>query len=193
MRRTCKPMRLASLVALSCMIFGVAIGQNSADVTLDFFKYINAYRADKLDPLLAEDFEMKRTYAVAKHDKNTFLYSFIPGSKACHGKFKVLKILGNNEPRQFLVEDQSDYMKYFGIDSPTWIFTIVTKDNLIQHVTVDTNETYRPYRTALQHAHAPFIDWLKANYPWEYQTDRYFEAGRLSRRLREYVRQRNKR
>jgi hypothetical protein len=180
------------MIVLFCIMYGVADGQHSATVIDDFFRFTNAYRAEKLAPLVAEDFEMMRTYAPAKHDKNTFLYSFIPGSKACHGKHKVLKILGNNAPRQFLVEDQSDYLKYFGIDSPTWIFTIVTKDNLIQHVTVDTNETYRPYRTALLRAHAPFIDWLKANYLWEYQTDRYFKAGRLSRRLREYVRQRDK-
>ena len=180
------------MIVLFCLMFGFAEGQQSVTVIHDFFRFTNAYRAEKLAPLVAEDFEMKRTYAAAKHDKNTFLYSFIPGSKACHRKYKVLKTLANNAPRQFLVEEQSDFLKYFGIDSPTWIFTIVTADNLIQHVNVDTNETYRPYRTALQRAHAPFLDWLQANYPWEYQTDRYFEAGRLSRRLREYVRQRNK-
>jgi hypothetical protein len=185
-------LRLATMVAFCCILAGVACGQNAAAITFDFFKFTNAYQADKLAPLLAEDFLLRRTYMTLSHDKNTFLNRYIPYSKACNGKYKVLKIIHNNEPRQFLVEDHSDYFKYLDIDCPTWIMTIATEDNRIKQVTVDTTASHRSYVTDMGAATVQFEAWLKATYPAETQEDRTQQAGILTKRLKEYARQRPK-
>jgi hypothetical protein len=98
-----------------------------------------------------------------------------------------LKVISENEPKQFLVEDQSDYLKYLNVDYPTWKITIFTKNNKINMVTIDTTETYEKYSANIKIADEIFMNWLKSNYPNVSQEMLYNEEGLLAKRLKEYA------
>ena len=102
-----------------------------------------------------------------------------------------MKVISEIEPKQFLVEDQSDYLKYLNVDYPTWKITIYTKHNKINLVTIDTTETYEKYLANIKIADELFMTWLKSNYPEITQEMLYNQEGLLAKRLKEYAEKKN--
>jgi|LakMenEpi03Aug12_release.lakeMendotaPanAssembly.Ray.scaffolds.fasta_scaffold372531_2 hypothetical protein len=164
-----------------------ACGQSRPNASDKFFEFLNSYQEDSLRNILTDDFQLNRTYTTYSNDKSSFLDEYVPNSKAYNGKYKILKVISEIEPKQFLVEDQSDYFKYLNVDYPTWKITIYTKDNKINLVSIDTTDTYKKYLANIKIADELFMTWLKSNYPDITQEMLYNQEGLLANRLKEYA------
>ena len=161
--------------------------QSQSNTSDKFFEFLNSYQEDSLRNILTDDFQLNRTYTTYSNDKSSFLDEYLPNSKAYNGKYKILKVISEIEPKQFLVEDQSDYLKYLNVDYPTWKITIYTKHNKINLVTIDTTETYEKYLANIKIADELFMSWLKSNYPEITQEMLSNQEGLLAKRLKEYA------
>lgn len=139
-----------------------------------------------MQKLLSDDFEFKRSYTTLTMDKKYLLEKYLPDSKAFQGKFIVLKGLHQQAPKQFLVEDQSVYLKYLKVDYPTWKITITAKNNLIQQVYIDTTDMYQDYVKNLKIVAKVFMNWIQKHYPEETEERLFNEDGLLVKRLKEY-------
>jgi hypothetical protein len=178
---------LSSLTFLFLLFSMSTCGQNTPSASDKFFDFLNNYQIDSLRNLLTDDFQLKRTYTSYSNDKTSFLDNYLPNSKTYNGKYKILKVITDIEPQQFLVEDLSDYLKYLKVDCPTWKITLTTEDNKIRQVTIDTTETYKKYSADIKIADEIFMTWLKANYPEDTQEMLYNQEGLLGKRLKEYA------
>jgi hypothetical protein len=181
---TCKLIYTTFLLLLVTL---TAWGQSQKNISDIFFEFLNSYQKDSLQNILTDDFQLNRTYTTYSNDKSSFLDKYLRNSKAFNGKYKILKVISENEPKQFLVEDQSDYLKYLNVDYPTWKITIFTKNNKINMVTIDTTETYEKYSANIKIADEIFMNWLKSNYPNVSQEMLYNEEGLLAKRLKEHA------
>lgn len=180
-----------NLTLLLLVISSAAYGQHTSTISDKFFHFLNSYQKDSLHQLIADDFQLTRTYTSFAHDKFTFLENYLPMSKAFNGKYQILKIFEDQEPQQYLVEDHSDYLKYLNVDYPTWNFFITTENNKIKQVTIDTTETYPMYLIELKKADEKFTTWLKVNHPEDTKEALFYEEGKLSDRLKEYAKKEN--
>lgn len=178
---------ILKLTFLLLMTSVTASGQNTQSSAGKFFDFLNSYQKDSLQNILTDDFQLKRTYTTYSNDKNSFLEKYVPNSKAFNGKYKILKIITDIEPQQFLVEDQSDYLKYLDVDYPTWKITIATEQKKINQVTIDTTDVYQNYLADIKIADEKFTTWLKVKYPEDTQEELYNQEGLLTKRLKEYA------
>ena len=165
--------------------------QSQPNTSEKFFEFLNSYQEDSLRNILTDDFQLNRTYTTYSNDKSSFFDEYLPNSKSYNGKYKILKVISEIEPKQFLVEDQSDYLKYLNVDYPTWKITIYTKHNKINLVTIDTTETYEKYLSNIKIADELFMSWLKSNYPDITQEMLSNQEGLLAKRLKEYAEKKN--
>ncbi|MBL7764655.1 MAG: hypothetical protein JNJ58_01055 [Chitinophagaceae bacterium] len=161
-------------------------GQHQSTAEYLFLEYLNNYQKDSLQNLLSEDFEFKRSYTTLTMDKANLIEKYLPESKAFQGKFIVLKVLHQQDPKQFLVEDQSNYLKYLKVDYPTWKMTITVKNNLIEQVYMDTTDKYQDYVKNVKIVAKVFMNWLQKHYPEETEERLFNEEGLLEKRLKEY-------
>lgn len=176
---------LALLLGLTCF---VSCGQNSKFSTADkFLSYLNHYQVDSLQTLIADNFQLKRTYTTYTNDKKSFIEKYVPNSKNFNGTYKILKSTRSGQEVDFLVEDQSDYLKYLSIDFPKWKIQVITnRQGKVEHVTIDTTENYQTYLTQTKEKGGQFESWLKLKYPDETHEQLYNTAGLLTQRLKEY-------
>ncbi len=179
--------RFPNLMLLFFIFTLTACCQNMTSPTDKFLIFLNGYQKDSLQNLITNDFQLKRTYTKYYNDKSSFLDKYLPNSRAYNGKYKILRVISDIEPKKYLVEDQSDYLKYLNVEYPTWKITIETKDNRVKLVTIDTTETYRKYSADIKIAEEIFMTWLKSNYPKDTQKMLYNQEGLLAKRLKEYA------
>ncbi len=183
--------RISYLITITCLLFtSTAPAQNSNTPAHKFLTFLNHYETDSLQILLSDDFQLRRTYTDYSNDKFSLLDQYLPHSKNFNGKFKILKTLSEADPVQFLVEDRSDYLKYLKMDSPTWKMSIFTMGDKVQHVTIDTTQTYQKYLADLKVKDAAFGRWLLQKHPDDTQEILYNTKGLLIRRLKEYAKNR---
>ena len=140
---------------------------------------------------MTDDFQLVRTYTTHANDKSTFLDTYLNHSKSFNGKFKIIKVVSATEPQEFLVEDQSDYLKYLNVAYQTWKMTVSTKDKKVNRVTIDITESYPKYVEDLKMADEKFMTWMKVKYPNVTQEILFAEEGLLLKRLREYSAKKN--
>lgn len=159
------------VILLSTLLFSCA--GNKKTLSDKFFDYTNTYDTNKLSKLLSDDFKMKRTYISFVMNKDKFLNEYISMSRRVNGRFIVLQSSGS----EYVVKDQSDYLTYLGIPSPTWKMSVVSKDNKIETVTVDTTETYRTYLAEVKNKSKAFEEWLHKKYPSEEELQKLENAG----------------
>jgi hypothetical protein len=119
--------KLSRLLFSLTLLLLTACRQNSYTVADKFLEYLNKNQKDSLQNILSDNFHLKRTYTDFENDKLSFLNEYLPHTKSYNGKYKILEVIEPNEPKQFLVEDQSDYFKYLNIPCPNWKITIRTK------------------------------------------------------------------
>jgi hypothetical protein len=151
-----------------------------------FFVFLNDYQQDSLSYLLTDDFQLTRTYTNFSNDKATFLRDYVSSSKAYNGKYRIINIVSKTEPWKFLVEDQSDYFKYLKIENPQWIITVVSRNDKVDQVRIDSTNSYSKFTADIRRENSKFDNWIKQKYP-----DTTFESvlktdGLLIRLLKEY-------
>ncbi len=176
---------LTILLGLTCF---VSCGQNSRTNPADkFLSFLNRYQVDSLQTLLSDNFQLKRTYTTYTNDKKSFIEKYVPNSKNLNAAYKVLTTIQNGQTTDFLVEDQSDFLKYLGIDNPRWKVQVTTNEQeKIVLVTIDTTESHQAYLTQTKEKGEQFEKWLKQKHPGETQEQLYNIAGLLTQRLKEY-------
>lgn len=178
------------LYRLSILLFLLSIsrvyGQSPKATADKYLEFLNEYQSDSLRNLLTDDFLIKRTFANYTNDKSSFLNSYITYSKNFNGKYRVLEVVADEETVHYLVEDQSDYLKYLRIEYPTWKIAVTTKENKVQTVVIDTTETTSKYLADVKKKDIGFKDWMKNRHPEENQASLYNVEGLLIKRLKEY-------
>jgi hypothetical protein len=92
-----------------------ACAQNVTSPAGKFLSFLNDYQKDSLQNLITNDFQLKRTYTKYDNDKSSFLDKYLPNSRAYNGKYIILSVISDIEPKKYLVEDQSDYLKYLNV------------------------------------------------------------------------------
>jgi hypothetical protein len=180
--------KLTILTLLFGLTFFVSCAQSSKPKLADkFFKFLNDYQTDSLQALVADNFQLKRTYATYANDKKSFIEKYVPTSKNFNGKYKILSKKNNGAITDFLVEDQSDYLKYLNIVYPKWKIKItVNEESKIETMLIDTTKNHQVYLTQAKVKGGMFDKWLKLKYPSE-TTDILFNTpGLLLQRLKEY-------
>lgn len=170
------------------LAFFMSRGQNSQPYPADrFLHFLNHYQLDSLQALLADNFQLKRTYTTYTNDKKSFIEKYVPNSKNFNATYKVLTITQKGQTTDFLVLDQSDFLKYLNIANPKWKMQVITNgEEKIKLVTIDTTESYRAYLIQTKEKGAQFEGWLKQKYPGETLDQLYNTAGLLTKRLKEY-------
>ena len=176
------------LTLLFGLTFFVSCGQTSKPNPADkFLDFLNNYQVDSLETLVADNFQLKRTYTTYTNDKKSFIDKYVPNSKSVNGKYKILKATNSGLTTDFLVEDESDYLKYLNIEYPKWKVQIITNgQGMIENMTVDTTENYQTYLTQTKEKGEQFDSWLKLKYPNETDETLYNTTGLLIQRLKEY-------
>jgi hypothetical protein len=147
------------------------ITEHSANHSLErnFLDFVNNYQGDSLNNILAEDFQLTSPNTVSNNiNKKTFLGEYLKTTKAFNGKYNIIKVVSENEPKTFLIKDQSDYLKFLKVESPIWKITITKNDDSkIKEVRMDTTTNFNEYVTNIQTKEQLFNNWLKKNYPKE--------------------------
>jgi hypothetical protein len=158
-------MRLTTIFLVGTLI---SCKQETKPQPEEFLVFLNNYQTDSLQRILADNFQIKRTYTNYTTDRNSFFREYIQKSKAFNGKYNITKVIKTDEPRTYLAEDQSDYLKYLRVSFPTWKIIIArNSDNKIEAVTFDTTETFRKYTVDIQKQEASFKKWHEEKYPKE--------------------------
>lgn len=178
----------AIVTLLFAFSFYASWGQNVKQKPAEkFLEFVNSYQIDSLQVLVTEDFKLIRTYTPYGNDKKSFINEYIPASKNFNGKYNVLEINENGLVTEFLVEDQSDYLRYLTIDYPKWKITITrTDDGKISIMTIDPTESYETYLSEVKRKSKDFENWRIQKYPEETEQALYSTAGLLMDRLKEY-------
>jgi hypothetical protein len=172
-----------------CLLFFISIhsfAQKIKTPAEKFIVFLNNYQADSLQVLLADSFKLTRTFTSYSNNRASFFDFYIPYSKECNGKFKILKKTSGKNSVQFLVEDESDYYKYLDVDSVTWKILVSFKGNKVESVVIDTTESYSKYVSEMELKEKPFHEWLKKNYPEESSEKYQMGDGMLLKREKEY-------
>lgn len=174
---------LTVTLGLSCFL---AFGQ-TPKTAYTFLAFLNNYQVDSLKALLTDHFQLNRTFTTYTNDKKSFIETYVPHSKNFNAKYKVLKSTQQELITVFLVEDQSDYLRYLKIDKPTWNITIKLNEQYkVESMTIDTTENYRTYLKQTKEKGKRFEMWLKEKYPNETTETLYNTEGLLRKRLKEY-------
>ena len=159
-------MRLLILFLTGIILFSCT--QKTKPQSDEFLELLNSYQTDSLQSILATNFIINRTYTNYKTDLNLFLGEYMQKSKAFNGKYNIIKVISTKEPKVFLIEDQSDYLKYLQVSFPTWKIMIRRNpENKIEGVTFDTTETFGKYSLDIKAKEASFNKWLENKYPNE--------------------------
>lgn len=184
--------RMTRISIFLILLFGlltlISCGQNSKlPIATKFINSVNTYNSDSLQVFVADNFQLKRTYINYTNDKKEFLGIYLQQSKHFGGQYKILNATEKGNEIDFVVEDQSNYMKSLKIDFPKWKIKIKTNDkNKIASMLIDTTETYQTYLTQSKLKSKEFEKWINENYPTEYMADLYSSEGRLEPFLKEY-------
>jgi hypothetical protein len=165
--------------------------QNQSTPAEKFIAFLNNYQKDSLNDLLADDFELQRTYSSYSNNKKTFLEDYISSSKAYHGKYKILKVMSNVEPQQFLVEDHSDYLQYLKIEKPKWIMTFFSDKNKINRLNIDSTISYSQFTEDLKKKSIAFDSWVKEKHPEINPNSITKTEGLFMKLLKEYCKENN--
>jgi len=162
-------------------------GQSHQSVPENFLNLLNRYEKDSLKIITSDNFQLEEGYVHRSINKAEFIDSFVTFSKVVNGKFNIVKKVTESEPFVFLVEDISDYIKYFDLKAPTWKLTIVTNKDKVSKMTSDTTKGYQAYLNKFLIKHNNFIKWLNSKYPNETEDYLYHNInGLLHRRLKEF-------
>lgn len=151
-----------------------------------YIEFLNNYQKDSLDALLTDDFVQRRTFVKFSNDKASLLNWYIPYSQAVDGKFEILEVISDNEPKQFLVKDISEYFRYLKIDYPKWKLIISSKGNKVSEVVIDTTKSYQKYISQLKKKDEQFRNWLKTNHPNEELSHIQLKRDIFLKRLKEF-------
>ncbi len=150
-----------------CLASCFCLGQKK-DASDKFIEFLNLHQKDSLQNILASDFQLTRTYTDFKNDLNSFLGEYLERSKIFNGKYNIVRTLSVKEPRSFLVEDESDYLRYLKVEFPQWKITIIRNaENKVEQVIFDTTFTYRKYNIEMKSKEKNFSSWLAKHHPEE--------------------------
>ncbi|MES1181905.1 MAG: hypothetical protein ABUL44_03830, partial [Flavobacterium sp.] len=134
----------------------------------NFFEFLNNYQSDSLQSLLADNFEIVRTFTNNKTDRKRFFEYYMPVSKNFNSKFKILKSEITEQSEKYLVEDESDYLRVLNIDFPEWNITLYKNSkNQIERAIFDTTKTFQKYLLQSNSKGKAFETWLHLKYPDE--------------------------
>ena len=180
------------IIYLQLLLFGVisiSCGQKPKLIKDpdSFLEYLNQYQTDSLENLLADNFQIVRTYTDYKTDRASFFGDYLKRTKAYNGKYKVMDVVTASGAKVYLVEDQSDYIDFLKVKPPTWKIKIDrNSESKVFLVTMDTTETFAKYSRDMLSAEAHFDKWLEQSHPGETLEILHQDDKLLFGRLKEF-------
>ena len=179
--------KLLTFFAALLILFSFTLCTEShEDASTRYFRFLNGQQSDSLQLLLTPDFKVTLTYATYFYNRADFFSKYLKNLKDHNEKTRIVKTLSDKEPKQFLVEDSSDYLKYLNIGNPTWIVTVKSQDDKISEVIVDTTKMSRQFFKDVKEKSDHFHEWLEKKYSYQSPSILFDTAGLLLKRLREY-------
>jgi hypothetical protein len=177
-----------AILIVSLLIIDSCTQKTTSIPSPSFFNFLNTYQADSLQTLLADNFKIKRTFAIEKTDRIHFFEYHIPVSSNINSKFKVLKFEISGKSEKYLIEEESDFIKLLDIDHPRWIITLIKdSSNKIETAIFDTTDTFRKYLNQSEAKGRGFFKWLEHSFPVETTDSLYATRGLMRKRLIEYL------
>jgi len=179
--------KISLIILLLTLLVSTSCKNKRQDLITEYFRHLNNYESDSLKKILADDFKIRLTYTTFFYDRDKFFNTYLRNCKAYHQKAKILKVISDNEPKQFLVEEHSDYLKYLEIRFPIWAVTIKSSNGKITEILEDTTELSDEYFIGVKKKSDEFLSWLSNKYPDESAATLHETEGLFLRRLKEYV------
>lgn len=158
----------------------------------DVVRMINHYEADSLRAIMDTVFVMDFDFISFQGNAKTFLTEIVSSSKATAAYYEILETKKPDERSfQYIVKDRSAFDKYFNLDPPKMLLTIVINDsNRFEKIFIDSMPGYHHYDRELTNKFKSFDDWLKQKYPEDMlQYLMQAQDGKLVARLKEYSQQ----
>jgi hypothetical protein len=127
-----------------------------------FLSYLNNYQHIELETIITPDFKFKREFVTKITDRKEFLSRYLEDSKTLKAKFLVI---GKYNEKDYLVKDESLYLKLLDVKFPKWKMTITTTGEKVSMVTLAATEDYKNYVTELDSKWEKFNSWVSKHYP----------------------------
>ena len=181
--------KIIYLQLLLLVVISISCGEKSKPIKEPdrFLEYLNQYQIDSLENLLADSFQIVRTYTNFKTDRVSFFGDYLRRTEAYNGKYKVMDIVTASGATVYLVEDQSDYIDFLGVKPPTWKIRIDRNSKgKVYLVLIDTTESFTKYSRDMLSAEAYFDKWLEQSHPGETLENLHQDDKLLFDRLKEF-------
>ncbi|MFC5872342.1 hypothetical protein [Chryseobacterium arachidis] len=153
------------LCLLTIVINYITLSAQQNNTADKFLSYLNNYQKKELESILTPDFKFKREFTSKITDRNEFLNKYLEDSKTLDAKFQVIKKYDEKNQNNYLVEDQSLYMKLLDVKFPTWKMSIATIGDKVSMVTLAPTEDYDNYIKEVGSKGQKFNSWMNKNHP----------------------------
>lgn len=189
-------MRLTVILFFSLTIvfmYGCSSSKKKNTLTgSDVLRMINHYETDSLRAVMDKAFIMDFDNISFQSNAKTFLEEIMPSAKAVEAYYEIVEAKKpENGNFQYTVKDHSAFDKYFQLEPPKLLLSIIINDsNRFEKIYIDSLSGYRQYDEQLGHKFISFDAWLKEKYPDD-KLGHLLEdqSGKLIERLKEYSRQ----
>jgi len=177
---------LPTLLLLVVPLYFLSCRQGTESVSEKYFRLLNNRQTDSLQDLLAKNFKVTLTYTRYSYNRSDFFNTYMKILRENDERSRILKTISDKEPRRFLVEDSSAYLKCLGVMNPNWVVTVKSKGGEVTEVIIDTTETSRKYFSDVKEKNDKFLTWLRERYIYAYPAVLYDTPGLLLKRLKEF-------
>ena len=155
----------------------------------DVVRMINHYETDSLHAVMDKAFIMDFDNISFQGNAKTFLEEIMPSAKAVEAYYEIVEAKKpENGNFQYTVKDHSAFDKYFQLEPPKLLLSIIINDsNRFEKIYIDSLPGYRQYDEQLGQKFISFDEWLKEKYPDDKL--RYLledQTGKMIERLKEY-------
>jgi hypothetical protein len=155
----------------------------------DVLRMINHYETDSLRAVMDKAFIMDFDNISFQGNAKTFLEEIMPSAKAVEAYYEIVEAKKpDNGNFQYTVKDHSAFDKYFQLEPPKLLLSIIINDsNRFEKIYIDSLSGYRQYDEQLGQKFASFDTWLKEKYPDDRLRDLLDDPnGKMIERLKEF-------
>lgn len=180
-------MKIKFCLSLLMIVFSCSkVFTQQANTADKFLNYLNDYNKKELESIITPDFQFKREFAKKITDRKEFLNKYLEDSETLVAKFHVIKKSNEKNPNDYVVKDQSQYLKLLDVKFPTWKMSIATKGDKVSSVTLAPTEDYDGYIAEINSKTEKFNSWMNEHHS-EVNLRNLTDLSQILEYLNEYV------